>query len=52
MGLIAEDVHLRGWRMRDGGAWTQSAVFELLPALIQSSPKLFGRAEWVERWGD
>lgn len=49
MGLIADDLNRRGWRMRSGADWTQSAVFDLLPALIQFSPKLFGRADWVER---
>lgn len=49
MGAIADDLNRRGWRMRDGSVWTQSAVFDLLPALIQFSPKLFGRADWIER---
>jgi hypothetical protein len=49
MGAIADDLNRRGWRMRDGSVWTQSSVFDLLPALIQFSPKLFGRADWIER---
>ena len=49
MGLIAEDLNRRGWRMRGGAAWTQSEVFDPLPALIQFSPNLFRRAEWIQR---
>jgi hypothetical protein len=49
MGLITEDLNRRGWRMRGGGTWTQPAVFDLLPALIQFSPKLFQRQDWIER---
>jgi hypothetical protein len=49
MSRIAENLNRRGRVMRTGEPWTQSAVFELLPRLIDFGPRLFSRDEWTER---
>lgn len=49
MSRIAADLNRRGYQMRNGFSWTQTAVFELLPRLIEFGPRLFNRTEWVER---
>ena len=49
MSRIADELNRRRYRMRTGEAWTQSAVFELLPRLIDFGPRLFSHEEWVER---
>lgn len=49
MSRIADELNRRGFRMRTDEPWTQSGVFELLPKLIDSSPRLFRREDWIER---
>jgi hypothetical protein len=46
---IAEELNLRGYRTRVGTSWTASAVFDLLPRLIEMGPKLLKRSDWPER---
>jgi len=46
---VAADLNAAGYRMRDGESWTQSAVFTLLPRLIDFGARLFSHEEWVER---
>jgi hypothetical protein len=46
---IAADLNLRGCRTRDGRSWTQVAVFNLLPRLIEFSPRFLSSPEWLER---
>ncbi len=46
---IAADLNTAGHRMRNGEPWTQSAVFTLLPRLIDFGSRLFSHEEWVER---
>ncbi len=46
---VAEELNLRGYRTRDGGAWTPGALFQLLPRMIQMGPRLFGRELWQTR---
>lgn len=45
---VAEELNRRGFRTRRGSEWTQTAVFDLLPRLVQSAPEIFGTAEWPE----
>lgn len=47
--LIAAELNSRGRRTRAGGKWTPNAVFDLLPRLIEVSPKLQMRSDWPER---
>jgi len=46
---VAEELNLRGYQMRDGNNWTPTALFNLLPRMIQMGPKLFTREEWTSR---
>jgi hypothetical protein len=45
----ARNINERGYRTRDGEAWTPKALFYLLPRLIEVGPKLCTSEEWVER---
>lgn len=46
---IATDLNERGYRTRRETAWTPGTVFELLPRLIESSPRLQKRPDWPTR---
>jgi hypothetical protein len=46
---IATDLNERGYRTRRDMPWTPGTVFELLPRLIESSPKLQKRPDWPMR---
>jgi hypothetical protein len=41
LSVVAADLNQSGSRMRTGEHWTQSAVFQLLPRLIDFGPRLF-----------
>jgi hypothetical protein len=46
---IAIEFNNLGYRTRQGVVWNAASVFELLPRLIESGPKLFTSEEWVKR---
>ena len=46
---VAEELNRRGHSTRDGRAWTPSALFTLLPRMIQVGPRVFTSDEWVTR---
>jgi hypothetical protein len=46
---IADELNRRRFKQRSGIAWTSSAVFELLPQLIEAGPLLVKSEEWAER---
>jgi hypothetical protein len=46
---VAEQLNQRGYQTREGGAWTATALFELLPRMIQVGPRLFTSEEWMMR---
>lgn len=46
---VAEELNLRGYRTRDGGAWGPGALFKLLPRMIQVGPQLFSSERWSAR---
>jgi hypothetical protein len=46
---IADALNRKGHRMRNGENWTPSGVFELMPRLIDSSPRIFEAADWPMR---
>jgi hypothetical protein len=46
---VADELNLRGYRTRQGNSWTPSALFSLLPRMIQVGPRLFTSEQWVER---
>jgi hypothetical protein len=46
---IAEALNRKGHRMRNGENWTSSGVFELMPRLIDSGPRIFSSVDWPMR---
>jgi hypothetical protein len=46
---MAESLNQRGFRTRDGKAWTSLAVFKLTPRLIEVAPRILSGAEWESR---
>jgi hypothetical protein len=46
---IADELNRRRLKQRAGEPWTSSAVFELLPQLIEAGPFLVKSEEWVRR---
>jgi hypothetical protein len=46
---IAEELNRRGYTTREGKDWTPSALFTLLPRMIQVGPRVFTSDEWVTR---
>jgi hypothetical protein len=45
----AETINQRGFRQRDGEKWSPTALFYLLPRLIEIGPRLCSSEEWAER---
>jgi hypothetical protein len=45
----AQVINERGFTTRDGEKWTSTALFYLLPRLIEVGPRLCTSEEWVER---
>ena len=49
MGLpAAAELARRGFAMRNGSPWTQTAVFQLLPRLVEVGPSIYSSAQWAE----
>jgi hypothetical protein len=46
---VAAELNRLGHTTRDGNAWTPSALFTLLPRMIQVGPKVFRSEEWETR---
>ena len=46
---IAAELNARGYVGRDGKPWTSTAVFNLLPRLIDAAPELFKSEDWLAR---
>lgn len=46
---VAEELNKLGYRNREGAKWNAATVFELLPRLIETGPKMFTSEEWVRR---
>jgi len=46
---VADEINRRGYRTRQGAAWTPVSVFEMLPRLIEVGPHLFRSSEWAKR---
>jgi len=49
MSEIADELNRRGFRTRQGFAWNEVSVFDMLPRLIDVGPQLLSGEEWVER---
>jgi hypothetical protein len=46
---VAEELNRKGFRTRRGAEWGPVAVFNMLPRLIELTPRIFASEEWVER---
>ena len=46
---MAEALNQRGFRTRDGSKWTVVTVYNMLPRLIEVSPRIFRAEAWIER---
>jgi hypothetical protein len=46
---VAEELNKKGFRTRKGAEWGPVAVFNMLPRLIELTPRIFASQEWVER---
>ena len=46
---VAHELNRRGLHTRDGNAWSPTALFNLLPRMIQVGPRLFATEAWMTR---
>ena len=46
---VADELNRRGYQTRDGRPWTPTALFVLLPRMIEIGPRLFTSNEWSTR---
>lgn len=46
---VADELNRRGYRTRAGDPWTPAVLFDLLPRMIQVSPRLLASDEWLTR---
>jgi hypothetical protein len=46
---VADELNRRGYRTRPGAAWSPTALFDLLPRMIQAGPRLFTSDKWISR---
>ena len=46
---VSSEMNRRGLRMRDGNPWTPTALFTLLPRMIQMGPRVFSSEQWMTR---
>jgi len=46
---VADELNRRGHKTRDGGPWTSTALFVLLPRMIEIGPRLFTSTDWSTR---
>ncbi|HYK92390.1 MAG TPA: hypothetical protein VE398_26750 [Acidobacteriota bacterium] len=46
---VAESVNNRGFRTRSGAKWTQLAIFNMLPRLVEVASRVYPTQDWSER---
>jgi hypothetical protein len=46
---IARELNQQGHLTRDGSAWNETAVHDLLPRVVESAPRIYELAEWRSR---
>jgi hypothetical protein len=46
---VAETLNGRGFRTRTGAKWNAASVFNMLPRLIDTGPRIFTSPEWIKR---
>jgi hypothetical protein len=45
---MLDELNRQGFRTRHGGQWTASGVFNMIPRLVETGPRIFTSAQWVE----
>lgn len=43
---VAGELNEKGFRTRGGYKWSQTAVFEMLPRMVEVAPTIFSSEEW------
>ncbi len=46
---MADTLNQRGYRTREGAKWTVVSVYNMLPRLIEVSPRILEKEAWIER---
>jgi hypothetical protein len=46
---VADELNRKGFRTRKGAEWGPVAIFNMLPRLIELTPRIFATEQWVER---
>jgi len=46
---VAAELNRRGYATRANESWTPTALFQLLPRMIEMGPRLFTSEDWVSR---
>jgi hypothetical protein len=46
LSAISEALNQSGYRTRDGQRWTPVTVFELMPRIVESGPRIFANPNW------
>ena len=46
---VADELNRRGFKTRGGEPWRAAVLFDLLPRMIQVSPRVFSGSRWVGR---
>jgi hypothetical protein len=44
--MVADALNEKGSRTRDGKPWTQTAIFDMLPRLIEVAPEILSSDQW------
>ncbi len=45
---VADELNRQNFRTRHGQRWTASAVFNMIPRLVETGPRIFTSSQWVE----
>jgi hypothetical protein len=46
---VADELNRRGFKTRGGEPWGAAVLFDLLPRMIQVSPRIFSSGRWLGR---
>jgi hypothetical protein len=46
---VTDELNRRGYSTRDGKPWTKTALFNLMPRMIQVGPRVFSSERWITR---
>jgi hypothetical protein len=46
---VTDELNRQGYSTRDGKPWTKTALFNLMPRMIQVGPRVFSSERWITR---